>query len=311
MEARRQYRQDRGKPLEYWHEFGGDTYAEDIVGAWIEHLDCPQCEGAGPFIGDQWGTVECLDCEHVWTPDWSSPWAAPTPRGAKPRRAYSTGSCPICWKVNRRMDPDGPHAFLCRMPKTFDGVDMGEGWGPGWISVSGDFRPRDEEAWQREYEKTCLFKFQELRRNGWMGYNPVSFPFCHGCGSIFAARLPDELFCSPECGPRPANYAVRLRRAAVAASPVLRRSEVFARDGWFCYICGEKTDPASADKMRRPSIDHVQPIVRGGHHTMENVRTAHLGCNFAKADRLFGPEEAKLLARALAAESESGEPHNE
>ncbi|MES2524556.1 MAG: HNH endonuclease [Gemmatimonadota bacterium] len=59
----------------------------------------------------------------------------------------------------------------------------------------------------------------------------------------------------------------------------MKRSEIFARDGYRCVYCGgvfEATDL---------SIDHVQPKVRGGDGSGGNVVTACSPCNTAKASR--------------------------
>ena len=56
---------------------------------------------------------------------------------------------------------------------------------------------------------------------------------------------------------------------------------VYARDGGDCGLCyfPVPAPGAAVPLMARASIDHIQPISRGGAHTMENVRLAHVGCN--------------------------------
>lgn len=54
------------------------------------------------------------------------------------------------------------------------------------------------------------------------------------------------------------------------------------RDGWTCHICGEPAPESYSEKHLRPTIDHILPISRGGSHTWDNVKTAHLGCNQRK-----------------------------
>lgn len=57
----------------------------------------------------------------------------------------------------------------------------------------------------------------------------------------------------------------------------MKRTEVFARDGYRCVYCGVVHDVAAL------SVDHVQPRVRGGDGSGGNVVTACTACNTAKA----------------------------
>lgn len=68
----------------------------------------------------------------------------------------------------------------------------------------------------------------------------------------------------------------------------IRPSVVFSRDDWVCHLCGETTEP-DGPRARRPSMDHVVPLARGGEHTYDNVRCAHQVCNIRKGARLLTP----------------------
>ena len=59
----------------------------------------------------------------------------------------------------------------------------------------------------------------------------------------------------------------------------MKRSEVFARDGYRCAYCGLVFDVSAL------SIDHVQPKARGGDGSGGNVVTACTSCNTLKASR--------------------------
>ena len=59
----------------------------------------------------------------------------------------------------------------------------------------------------------------------------------------------------------------------------MKRSEIFARDGYRCAYCGLVFDASAL------SIDHVQPRMRGGDGSGGNVVTACMACNTAKASR--------------------------
>lgn len=57
----------------------------------------------------------------------------------------------------------------------------------------------------------------------------------------------------------------------------LLRQQVFQRDGWACVYCGKRTGTLTCD--------HVLPISRGGSSMLDNLVTACLACNTAKATK--------------------------
>lgn len=78
------------------------------------------------------------------------------------------------------------------------------------------------------------------------------------------------------------------RRAAVYKGDPIRHIDVFERDNWTCWICGEAINPhLRGDNWWRATLDHVVPITLGGPHTWDNVRTAHLRCNQLKGDTIL------------------------
>jgi 5-methylcytosine-specific restriction endonuclease McrA len=92
---------------------------------------------------------------------------------------------------------------------------------------------------------------------------------------------------------------VHARRAAKAGvgSEVFDSEEIFQRDNWICWLCGDEAsrDAPKGDPLRA-TLDHVIPLARGGAHTRVNVRCAHLRCNLKKGYRLMGeasPTEAR------------------
>lgn len=67
------------------------------------------------------------------------------------------------------------------------------------------------------------------------------------------------------------------------------------RDGWRCGICRRAIDKAKAyPHPRSPSLDHIEPISRGGAHTYANVRIAHLKCNVDRSN-VFDHEQLALF----------------
>jgi 5-methylcytosine-specific restriction endonuclease McrA len=88
---------------------------------------------------------------------------------------------------------------------------------------------------------------------------------------------------NPEKARRYANKR-RALRAGVPSEP-WTTLEILERDGWICQICGGPIDPGAAPRTRwSGSADHIRPINKGGHDTLDNVQAAHMSCNGAKRD---------------------------
>jgi 5-methylcytosine-specific restriction endonuclease McrA len=68
-------------------------------------------------------------------------------------------------------------------------------------------------------------------------------------------------------------------------------TEVYERDAWRCWICGQPVDPAlrAPDPLSK-SIDHVVPISEGGPHTRANVKLAHAACNSKRSDAMVAAQ---------------------
>lgn len=75
------------------------------------------------------------------------------------------------------------------------------------------------------------------------------------------------------------------RRAQKYLAPFeqFKSAEIYVRDKWICGICGEgvNKDLRHPDPFS-PSLDHVIPLARGGHHLRSNSQLAHLCCNKRK-----------------------------
>ena len=77
---------------------------------------------------------------------------------------------------------------------------------------------------------------------------------------------------------------------ALAPTPSLTNTALFARDSQLCLYCGQQ--------FSRPHLtrDHVMPISKGGQDTWENVVTACFHCNSRKANRTPQQAHMPLLA---------------
>lgn len=74
------------------------------------------------------------------------------------------------------------------------------------------------------------------------------------------------------------NRKARLKNAFVES---IDHQIVYKRDNFICQLCQQKiVDPSEL------SIDHIQPIARGGLHEYKNVQTAHKLCNSRKGARV-------------------------
>lgn len=80
----------------------------------------------------------------------------------------------------------------------------------------------------------------------------------------------------------------QVRRALVNGADVepFTPLDVYERDDWTCGLCGAAILP----ELRFPdpgsvSLDHVVPLSRGGVHSPENSRAAHLHCNSSRGNR--------------------------
>lgn len=66
--------------------------------------------------------------------------------------------------------------------------------------------------------------------------------------------------------------------------------KLYKRDGGVCYLCGHQCNYNDCTRENGnfiagpmyPSVDHVVPLAKGGTHTWDNVRLAHMKCNSAK-----------------------------
>ncbi|MEF9995780.1 MAG: HNH endonuclease [Burkholderiaceae bacterium] len=76
------------------------------------------------------------------------------------------------------------------------------------------------------------------------------------------------------------------RLPAGAQRVSFNKYRLFARDRHVCGYCGALCDE------RELTVEHIQPVSRGGHHEWANVVTACRSCNSRKGNRT--PEEARM-----------------
>lgn len=124
---------------------------------------------------------------------------------------------------------------------------------------------------------------------------------CRFCQKRFKPhRFTGQLCCSERCNsrfwsqqhPDEVHQQTLQRRARLRGVHVeeVRPFEVFARDGWRCQLCGCPTPKRllGTRSRRKPTIDHIVPISKGGPHSYANVQCACAQCNMRKNARTKG-----------------------
>lgn len=151
----------------------------------------------------------------------------------------------------------------------------------------------------------------------------VWFPDCSECGQVFCARQAHAVVCSAECRRRRCSRvscdSIKRRyasdpefRAIMLDNAHRRRADklglgsaevlltyLIERDGNRCQIpdCLFKSRTIATfgnRGPRKPSIDHITPLSRGGEHDLANVQLAHYRCNLAKHNRGAGDQLALI-----------------
>ena len=83
------------------------------------------------------------------------------------------------------------------------------------------------------------------------------------------------------------NQAYRARKRNARTERVYRQ-KIYDRDNYVCQICFEPVDTTCDPKTKRaPSLDHIIPLSKGGAHSYDNIRLAHIGCNAKKCNKLI------------------------
>lgn len=134
---------------------------------------------------------------------------------------------------------------------------------------------------------------------------------CVVCGKYFKSSNKTTITCGRSCGKRLSDKTRSInasnrrfertgrhddsdlihRRAKAEwkrQGDVIDREQLFERDGWRCYICGDSTpkELMGSHHPKAPEIDHVVPFAAGGQHTWVNTACACRACNSAKKHSL-------------------------
>ena len=128
---------------------------------------------------------------------------------------------------------------------------------------------------------------------------------CVGCGKPIVRWRLDRVACTRACWAKSnhgrsvvrswsktsqgkaARSNQKMRRRARRFTDVVdidfTRIDVFDRDEWICWVCGEKCSDESVPASKAATVDLVIPLSQGGEHTFGNVRCAHFACNVGRS----------------------------
>ncbi len=104
-------------------------------------------------------------------------------------------------------------------------------------------------------------------------------------GTPYFVRLPEEIsWCvdlikAAELSKRPPKKSIDEKRETDFYNIAENRLRIFERDGYVCYRCGKHLTRFSA------TLDHIQPVSKGGDHSYANLVTSCLHCNSRRGSR--------------------------
>ena len=82
-------------------------------------------------------------------------------------------------------------------------------------------------------------------------------------------------------------YAIS-RGSPKESAELIFLDEIYVRDNGMCQVCNLKCEEVDA------TMDHIIECKRGGPHTKENVRLAHLECNQKRGRIYFEPPNQEV-----------------
>lgn len=146
---------------------------------------------------------------------------------------------------------------------------------------------------QRFCSSDCRIKF--TRKNN-ATKSTVYFYSCHLCNTQFTRKVilrgaasENGIKCDA-CRKEAERVRYRkktLKRQKSIANPAISLELVAKRDGYVCHLCNDLVD-MSIPRTEKfgATIDHIQPLSKGGLDTLENVALAHWICNIKKGNRV-------------------------
>ena len=121
---------------------------------------------------------------------------------------------------------------------------------------------------------------------------------CACCGKEFETTKNTQVYCCKQCANKAQNKAHELKRERHIKNNGLIDKDItlvrlYERDKGICYLCGCECDYSDFEMVNDvfkvgktyPSIEHIIPISKGGTHSWDNIKLAHISCNSKKKDK--------------------------
>ena len=119
--------------------------------------------------------------------------------------------------------------------------------------------------------------------------------FCKRCGAFFYPKTANQIFCTLDCQRSLLHqiHDIKRKRRVGENADDIPLDEVYRKYNGICYLCGGKCDFDDYEWVNGhknvhgnyPSREHVIPLSKGGSHTWDNVKLAHIRCNSSKGVR--------------------------
>lgn len=157
---------------------------------------------------------------------------------------------------------------------------------------------------QEKQERIAKREQREVEKTKRIVYRQQSFKICPECGGIYFDR---KKYCSDKCGQKANDRRKDLNRRIRTRSQLVDKDisldALYKRDKGVCYICDQHCDwndyyykgNTFIAGNHYPSIDHVQPLSKGGEHSWNNVKLACRICNSLKKDNVTYPLMVKTI----------------
>ena len=238
-----------------------------------------------PVTLTELGRYECKHCSQRFA------WVSPRPKGGGKKPLFCSAQCANNFYPKK--DNYSGNCLMCgRLYSSKDRRQVtcsricGQRLKNGWKSVLPD------DHWARWYGKTCKWNLSNKPNPRFVAGQ------CNHCATNFIdtwLATSSAIYCSKQCRKVAGRQRRKLsKRGSQRIDQGINWQSVADRQGLTCHICNDDCDPDDytyrdghfCAGITFPTVDHVYPVSRGGQHTWQNVKLAHLWCNSEKNNKV-------------------------